>query len=40
MITLKNEFLTASLNEVGAELKSLVFGGKEYNSVHTLNIIE
>lgn len=30
MITLKNEFLTASLNEVGAELKSLVFGGKEY----------
>ena len=30
MITLKNEFLTASFNEVGAELKSLVFGGKEY----------
>lgn len=30
MITLKNEFLTASLNEIGAELKSLVFGGKEY----------
>lgn len=30
MITLKNEFLTASLNEVGAELKSLMFGGKEY----------
>lgn len=30
MITLKNEFLTASFNEVGAELKSLVFSGKEY----------
>lgn len=30
MITLKNKFLTASFNEVGAELKSLVFGGKEY----------
>ena len=30
MITLKNEFLTASFNEVGAELKSLVFDGKEY----------
>lgn len=30
MITLKNKFLTASINEVGAELKSLVFDGKEY----------
>ena len=30
MITLKNKFLTASFNEVGAELKSLVFDGKEY----------
>ncbi len=30
MITLTNEFLTASFNEIGAELKSLVFGGKEY----------
>lgn len=30
MITLKNEFLTATFNEVGAELKSLVFDGKEY----------
>lgn len=30
MITLKNKFLTASFNEVGAELKSLVFGGTEY----------
>ena len=30
MITLKNEFLTASFNEVGAELKSLVSDGKEY----------
>lgn len=30
MITLKNEFLTASFNEVGAELKSLKFCGKEY----------
>lgn len=30
MITLKNRFLTASINEVGAELKSLVFDGKEY----------
>lgn len=30
MITLKNEFLTATFNEVGAELKSLVFGGREY----------
>lgn len=30
MITLKNEFLTASFNEVGAELKSLVYSGKEY----------
>lgn len=30
MVTLKNEFITASINEVGAELKSLVFDGKEY----------
>ena len=30
MITLTNEFLTASFSEIGAELKSLVFGGKEY----------
>lgn len=30
MIRLKNEFLTATFNEVGAELKSLVFGGREY----------
>lgn len=30
MITLKNDFLTATFNEVGAELKSLVFGGREY----------
>jgi len=30
MITLTNEFLTASFSEIGEELKSLVFGGKEY----------
>lgn len=30
MIRLKNEFLTATFNEVGAELKSLIFGGREY----------
>lgn len=30
MITIQNEFLTASFNEVGAELKSLVMDGKEY----------
>lgn len=30
MITLKNEFLTASFNQVGAELKSLVCGETEY----------
>lgn len=30
MITLKNEYLTATFNEVGAELKSLVFEDKEY----------
>ena len=30
MITLKNEFVTAKFNEKGAELKSLVCGGKEY----------
>lgn len=30
MITLKNEYLTATFNEVGAELKSIVFEDKEY----------
>ncbi len=30
MITIQNEYLTASFNEVGAELKSLVMDGKEY----------
>lgn len=30
MITLKNEFLTAVFNEIGAELKSLVFDNTEY----------
>jgi len=30
MITIKNEFLTAKFNEVGAELKSLVFNDTEY----------
>lgn len=30
MITIKNEYLTATFNEVGAELKSLVFEDKEY----------
>ena len=30
MSRLKNEFLTATFNEVGAELKSLIFGGREY----------
>lgn len=30
MITLKNEFIKASFDEVGAELKSLVFKEKEY----------
>ncbi len=30
MITLKNEFLTATFSELGAELKSLVYEGKEY----------
>ena len=30
MITIKNEYLTAKINEKGAELKSLVCGDKEY----------
>ena len=30
MITIQNEFLTASFNTMGAELKSLVMAGKEY----------
>ena len=30
MITIKNEYLTASFNEIGAELKSLNLDGKEY----------
>ena len=30
MITIKNEYLTASFKEVGAELKSLVYDGTEY----------
>ena len=30
MITIKNEFLTASINEVGAELRSLTCNGREY----------
>ena len=30
MITIKNEFLTAKINEVGAELKSLVFNNTQY----------
>lgn len=30
MIILKNEFLTATFSELGAELKSLVYDGKEY----------
>ena len=30
MVTIKNEYLTASFNEVGAELKSLVYNGIEY----------
>ena len=30
MITIKNEFLTAKFNEVGAELKSLDYNGIEY----------
>ena len=30
MIKLQNEFITASINEAGAELKSLVYNGTEY----------
>ena len=30
MITIKNEYLTASFSEIGAELKSLTLDGKEY----------
>ena len=30
MITIKNEYLTASFNEVGAELKSLVYNDTKY----------
>ena len=30
MITIKNEYLTASINEIGAELKSLVCNNTEY----------
>lgn len=30
MVTIKNEFLTAEISEIGAELKSLVCGGDEY----------
>ena len=30
MITIKNEFITASINELGAELRSLIANGKEY----------
>lgn len=30
MVTIKNEYITAKINELGAELKSLVFGETEY----------
>ena len=30
MINIKNEYISASFNELGAELKSLVYDGKEY----------
>ena len=30
MITLKNEFLTLTINETGAEIKNLISGGNEY----------
>ena len=30
MVTIKNDYLTASFHEVGAELKSLVFNDREY----------
>ena len=30
MIKLKNEFLTVTINEKGAEIKSIVYGGTEY----------
>jgi len=30
MITIKNEYITASFNKVGAELKSLVYNDTEY----------
>lgn len=30
MITIKNEFLTASFNTLGAELRSLIMNGREY----------
>ena len=30
MITIKNEYLTAKINELGAELKSLVCNDTEY----------
>ena len=30
MITIKNDYLTAKINEVGAELKSLVYNDIEY----------
>ena len=30
MITIKNEYITASINEIGAELKSLVYNNTEY----------
>lgn len=30
MITIKNEFITAKFNTLGAELKSLVYNGREY----------
>lgn len=30
MVTIKNEYLTAKFNTVGAELKSLIYNGQEY----------
>ena len=30
MITIKNRFLTVNISEIGAEIKSIVCGGKEY----------
>lgn len=30
MITIKNNYITAKINEIGAELKSLVYNDTEY----------